>query len=232
MDPRTENILNAVIESFIKSGSPVSSGWLYEKYNFGIKPAMIRHELETLTDSGFLEQPYHSAGRVPSDKAYEIFAEKLLAVESEPNLDEVFLQSIRSADWPNFLTLFSNQLGLLGALEQKNEDRIYKTGLETLLNRLDWENQNEIREIIRDFEELDEKVENLNDEIFEACPIQVFIGQKSPVTESRELAVVAQRCYLDGENILILAIGPKRMNYKKVVKTFKGLKNLNERRTK
>ena len=145
MDPRTENILNAVIESFIKTGSPVSSGWLYEKYNFGIKPAMIRHELENLTDTGFLEQPYHSAGRVPSDKAYEIFVSQILEDDHESDLDTAFAKTFQNSNWPEFISLFSNHLGLLGVIEEENEERVYKSGLETLLDRLDWENQNNIK---------------------------------------------------------------------------------------
>lgn len=228
MEPRTENILNAVIESFIKTGSPVSSGWLYEKYNFGIKPAMIRHELENLTESGFLEQPYHSAGRIPSDKAYEIFVSQILEADEEPSLDRNFSRTLKNSDWPEFLSAFSNHLGILGALEEENEERVYKSGLETLLDRLDWENQNNIKRIIRDFEELDEKINNLKQKIENDAPLQIFIGRKSPITESQDLAVIAQKCIVDGENILLMAIGPKRMNYKKVVETFKGIKNINE----
>jgi len=43
--PRTNQILKAAIEEFIRSGELVSSGKLYRRYNFGIKPAMIRMEL-------------------------------------------------------------------------------------------------------------------------------------------------------------------------------------------
>ena len=70
---RGEQILQAVIQGFIDTKEPVSSGWLYNKYDFGIKPAMIRLELDALTQGGYLEQPYHSAGRVPSDAGYEAF---------------------------------------------------------------------------------------------------------------------------------------------------------------
>jgi len=230
MDPRTENILNAVIESFIKTGSPVSSGWLYEKYNFGIKPAMIRHELENLTESGYLQQSHHSAGRVPSDKAYEVFVGQILEKDEVPNLDQNLSRPIRNADWPEFLSAFSNHLGILGALEEEGEERIYKTGLEALLDCLDWENQMSIKSIIRDFEELDEKINQLRQKIKDENSVQVFIGAKSPITESRDLSVVVQNCSIDGENILLMAIGPKRMNYQKVVQTFKGIKNINERR--
>ena len=54
--------------------------------------------------------------------------------------------------------------------------------------------------------------------------IQIFIGKKSPITDSPELAIVAEWCGNQDGEILLLAIGPKRMNYKKVVKIIKGIK--------
>src|SRR5271155_5233346 len=76
MNDRASQILEAAIQEFIDTGEPVSSGWLYNKYDFGIKPAMIRLELDALEDSGYLEQPYHSAGRVPTDEGYEFYVER------------------------------------------------------------------------------------------------------------------------------------------------------------
>ena len=67
MTDRTAQILEAAIQEFINTGEPVSSGLLYDRYDFGIKPAMIRLELDELEDGGYLEQPHHSAGRVPTD---------------------------------------------------------------------------------------------------------------------------------------------------------------------
>lgn len=230
MDNRAQNILNAVIDSYIKTGNPVSSGWLYEKYNFGIKPAMIRHELENLTSQGLLEQPYHSAGRIPSDKAFEIFANQILAAEEQSELDKDFIRPLRNSNWPQFTSLLSESFGILSALEEESEDRLYKSGLEVLLDNLNWENQNNIKSIIRDFEELDRRIADVKNKIHDIFEPQVFIGSKSPITESRDLAVIAQKCLFDGENIFLVVIGPKRMNYKKVVKTFKGIKNENERR--
>ena len=79
MNDRASQILEAVIQEFIDTGEPVSSGSLYNKYDFGIKPAMIRLELDALEDGGYLEQPYHSAGRIPTDTGYEFYAKRALA---------------------------------------------------------------------------------------------------------------------------------------------------------
>ena len=48
MTDRTAQILEAAIQEYINTGDPVSSGLLYDRYDFGIKPAMIRLELDEL----------------------------------------------------------------------------------------------------------------------------------------------------------------------------------------
>ena len=56
--------------------------------------------------------------------------------------------------------------------------------------------------------------------------IQVFIGKKSPITRSEALSVIVGDYEVDGERVLLCAIGPKRMNYEKSARIFKGLKQI------
>ena len=81
MNERRAIILEAVLKEFIRSGRPVSSGQLFEEYDFDIKPAAIRLELSELADEGYLSKLYHSAGRVPTDRGYEFFVERILSHE-------------------------------------------------------------------------------------------------------------------------------------------------------
>ncbi len=184
MEERTQNIFNAVVETFIKTGEPVSSGWLYNNYNFGIKPAMIRHELEELTEQDYLKQPYHSAGRTPSNRGYEFFVDQILSQETETSRDQALMKPILNSDWPEFLDLFSLRLGLLGVVEPVHEQAIYKSGLEILLDNLNWGNYGQIKEIIHDFEELDSRISELNKKIFQVvvAPLRIKNADGSPCT--------------------------------------------------
>jgi len=76
---RQTEILNRLIQEYIDSARPVSSQLLEKKYDFSICPAMIRIEMQKLTDQGFICQPHTSAGRVPTDKGYRFFVDNLLA---------------------------------------------------------------------------------------------------------------------------------------------------------
>jgi len=223
MNERTAHILEAAIQSFIDAGDPVSSGWLFEHYDFGIKPAMIRLELDALTDGGYLEQPHHSAGRVPTDRGYEFFVKRLLGSAPElrePTLNELFEERA----WPDLLERLSAELGLLGVVADRTRAMVYKTGLEALVGRLDFEDREGLRSVIHDFEAMDERAPRAAERIglagSDPC---VFIGKKSPVTKSEDLSVICGNYRTGNTTVSIFAIGPKRMDYKKVIRIFKGL---------
>lgn len=75
---RKEKILKAVVDEYIKSAMPISSGEIKEKHFNQISSATIRSELSTLEDMGFLIQPHTSAGRIPSKKAYKMYIDKFM----------------------------------------------------------------------------------------------------------------------------------------------------------
>jgi len=75
---RKLQILQAVIQDYISSGEPVGSRTIAKKYGMGISPATIRNEMSDLEEMGYLQQPHTSAGRIPSDKAYRLYVDKLM----------------------------------------------------------------------------------------------------------------------------------------------------------
>jgi heat-inducible transcriptional repressor len=81
VDERTQNILMAVIHSFIYTAEPVGSRTISKRFDFGLSPATIRNVMSDLEDIGFLEQPHTSAGRVPTDKGYRFYLNHLQGIQ-------------------------------------------------------------------------------------------------------------------------------------------------------
>ncbi|MDJ0764171.1 MAG: heat-inducible transcriptional repressor HrcA [Myxococcota bacterium] len=77
LSPRRQVVLFAVIAQYIATGRPVGSQALNKKQGLALSPATIRRELQNLTEQGFLTQPHVSAGRVPTDQAFRMFADAL-----------------------------------------------------------------------------------------------------------------------------------------------------------
>src|SRR5436305_14573289 len=75
--PREREILTAIVETYISTGEPVGSRTLSRRNKDGLSPATIRNVMSDLAESGFLEQPHTSAGRVPTSQAYRYYVAQI-----------------------------------------------------------------------------------------------------------------------------------------------------------
>ncbi|HLJ91323.1 MAG TPA: heat-inducible transcriptional repressor HrcA [Candidatus Angelobacter sp.] len=75
--PREREILTAIVETYISTGEPVGSRTLSRQNKDGLSPATIRNVMADLVDSGYLEQPHTSAGRVPTTQAYRYYVDHI-----------------------------------------------------------------------------------------------------------------------------------------------------------
>ena len=81
MDERKKSILKVVTDDYITSAEPVGSRTIARRYSLGLSPATIRNEMADLEESGYLEQPHASAGRVPSEKGYRYYVDVLMSLQ-------------------------------------------------------------------------------------------------------------------------------------------------------
>ncbi|MEK7608367.1 MAG: hypothetical protein AAB495_02215 [Patescibacteria group bacterium] len=227
INDRTADILEAAIREFIETGEPISSGFLYDAYSFGIKPAMIRAELARLTADGFLEQPYHSAGRIPTDQGYEFFASRTIdrgVRERAPK--NTLSEPFRAGAWCEFLGEFSDLLGVAAIAEDLSEKTVHKEGLSDLIQNLSWDSRESLQQVIEDFEEIDRRLNRIEGIIKAKGPPQVFVGKKSPITESDDIALIAGGYDIGGRKIMLILMGPKRMDYEKAAEVLRGLERV------
>jgi heat-inducible transcriptional repressor len=83
---RQRDLLARVIEEFIATGQPVGSRYLVERAGLSVSPSTVRNELAELEARGLLTHPHTSAGRVPTERAYRLHADELLA-RQEPRAE-------------------------------------------------------------------------------------------------------------------------------------------------
>lgn len=95
---REKSILRHVIQQFILTANPVGSRNLAKKADIGLSPASIRNIMSDLEETGFLNHPHTSAGRVPTDKGYRFYVDSLM---DPPILDDmqrdIIAQGLESA---------------------------------------------------------------------------------------------------------------------------------------
>ena len=79
-DDRRLEVLRAIVEDFVTTREPVGSKSLVERHALGVSPATIRNDMAVLEEQGYIAQPHTSAGRIPTDKGYRLFVDRLSEV--------------------------------------------------------------------------------------------------------------------------------------------------------
>ncbi|MCL1794683.1 MAG: heat-inducible transcriptional repressor HrcA [Oscillospiraceae bacterium] len=78
LSERKKQILKAVVDTYIEKCEPVGSKYLVDYYSLDLSPATIRNTMNELEHLGLLEQPYTSAGRIPSSLGYRVYVDSLM----------------------------------------------------------------------------------------------------------------------------------------------------------
>ena len=102
LDERKLTVLRAIVEDYVSTTEPVGSKSLVDRHHFDVSPATIRNDMAVLEEQGFIAQPHTSAGRVPTDKGYRLFVDRLSGVKplsvAERRAIETFLAGAYSLD--------------------------------------------------------------------------------------------------------------------------------------
>lgn len=93
LSERKQKILKAVVDEYIASATPISSGEIKAKHFDNISSATIRNELSALEEMGYLIQPHISSGRIPSKKAYALYVDKFIQKQALTKTEMAFIES-------------------------------------------------------------------------------------------------------------------------------------------
>lgn len=74
---RCLNVLRAIVSDYVETREPVGSRALVERHQLGVSPATVRNDMALLEEEGYIHQPHTSAGRVPTEKGYRLFVDRI-----------------------------------------------------------------------------------------------------------------------------------------------------------
>ena len=275
LDERKKKVLQAIVEEYINTAEPVSSGSITKSHGLDYSSATIRNEMAQLENIGFLDKPHTSAGRVPSAEGYRYYVNTLLQ-EDNLTLEEVKYIQNKLQDKVNEIedltklattTLSEITHYTTVAVGPKTDKQIIEeikfvslgkrmlmvvivtdTGLVKQINKvIEEENKNIFLEgakrsfdlpefksmkVAKNFVNLlDAKDEML--EIFnsgESEDINVFIGDDNENSNLKDFSIITFKHTIGNKELgTIGIIGPKRMDYAKVISVMKYIsKKLNE----
>ncbi len=81
LDDRKLAVLKAIVTDYVSSREPVGSKALVERHQLNVSSATVRNDMAVLEEEGYITQPHTSAGRIPTDKGYRLFVDKLATVK-------------------------------------------------------------------------------------------------------------------------------------------------------
>lgn len=137
LTPRHFEVLHAIVHNYIETGEPVASRTIARRYP--MSPASIRNLMADLLEHGYLQQPHTSAGRVPTELAYQSYAKTLIGsriVQAELNRLHLEIEKVPSVEGrieraSKLLTEITRNLGIAAAIPTENQtlDQVELLGL-------------------------------------------------------------------------------------------------------
>ena len=229
--PRQTQILVAIIEQYAEVASPVGSVTLAKL--FGVSSATIRSEMAKLEYFGLITQPHTSAGRIPTDKGYRFYVNRL--TEQNEN-EQLLLNSNNSKD--NFSRGFRAISSRVSAQNNRADqairsavdslveltgnlglatigDQLYINGIYNLFSQPEFESGEAVQSVAQLLDNLDPWLR----EVAPNEPLNVYIGSENPIGKSSGASLIISKFESPfSENSYIGVLGPTRQNYGKVVR--------------
>jgi heat-inducible transcriptional repressor len=120
-------VLRVIVQQYIDSGEPVASRTTARKYP--MSPASIRNMMADLLEEGYLTQPHTSAGRIPTEKAFQSYAKSLAnnrIVQAESDRLHHELQKANTVEGriersSQLLTEMTRNFGIAAAIPTQNQ---------------------------------------------------------------------------------------------------------------
>ena len=230
--PRQTQILVAIIEQYAEVASPVGSVTLAKL--FEVSSATIRSEMAKLEELGLITQPHTSAGRIPTDKGYRFYVNRLTE-ETQGGDGQILLNASNSKDNLRGFRAISTRVAaqndradhaIRSAVDSLVEitgnlglatigDQLYMNGIYNLFSQPEFESG----EAVQSVAQLLDNLEPWLREVAPNEPLNVYIGSENPIGKSSGASLIISKFESPfSENSYIGVLGPTRQNYGKVVR--------------
>ena len=114
VDDRKLDVLRAIVEDYVATEEPVGSKALVERHGLGVSPATVRNDMAALEEEGYITQPHTSAGRIPTDKGYRLFVDRLGTVKPLSTAEQRAIQTFLSGALDLANRVLTNDLHRIG----------------------------------------------------------------------------------------------------------------------
>lgn len=215
LTPRQIQILNFIVDKYVKDGEPVGSMELVRYAGLDLSSATVRNEMAALEEAGLIDQPHTSAGRIPTSEGFKFYLnQKDFTPGAAPDVSEPVEKILAGAS-------DKEQLGreLAKWLAKESDDfavvsfgdnQVFYAGFSNLANKHELqEDFGLFREFTNIIDEMDSRVIDLMRQMH-GVP-QIFLGHDNLMSD--DMSLVATDVQVGKNNAMIGLLGVMRMNY-------------------
>jgi transcriptional regulator of heat shock response len=232
---RKDLVLGIVVNEYIKTINPVSSGFIAQEYLSNLSSATIRNILAELEENGFLTHPHTSAGRIPTQEGYRYYVDHLmqeiqLLEEEKFRIKKEYEQNVRNleivldktSEVISDLTHYTSIVSVDGW-----DRRIFCKGTSFVVGYQDYPDIEKIRNILKALEEKGHLLELINRNLEQK--MKIYIGHEMAWANMEGCSLAVSRYHTGkGPSGSIAVLGPLHMNYQRVVSTLEYLSSVIE----
>ncbi len=223
---RKDLVFGIVVYNYIKTVSPVSSGFIATEYQLDVCPATIRNILAELEEEGYLTHPYTSAGRIPTESGYRYYVDHLMheiylleeekeriRAEYQKSVHELVALLNKTSEMISDLTHYTSIISMDG-----EPDKVFCHGTRYVVEFPESPDLVKIKHILQALEEKERLLQIINRDL--ERKVKIYIGHETSYEDidSCSLAVAGYKTE-KGPSGRIALLGPTRMDYERVVST-------------
>jgi|SRR3989338_3243134 len=221
---RKDAVLGIVVNEYIKTVNPVSSGLIVQDYPLDVSSATIRNILAELEEEGYLTHPHTSAGRIPTEQGYRYYVDYLmheirLLEEEKYRINKEYHREVRglekilekTSEVISDITQYTSIISVDG-----RRDKIFCRGTSFVVGYPEYQDLKKVKDILATLEEKERLLEIINRNLEQK--IQIYIGHELACSDIESCSLAVSRYqFQNGLSGRIAVLGPTRMNYQRVV---------------
>ncbi len=224
VDTRRNHVLDIIVRYYIDSIEPVSSRSVSDE--IGLSSASVRNIMADLERTGFIHQPYTSAGRVPTKKGYRYYVNFLMEPENISRKERETIESIYSLETKSLeyiieesshILSYISSLAAIATFPRDEEDRLYYDGAYHMLEQPEFRDLENAKDLFKALEERDAFLDIIKEGL-EDGETRVRIGKENKHSVLKECSTITASYTTKGKRTGTVSIlGPTRMLYRRLI---------------
>lgn len=227
LDSRKQELLILIVNDYIETAEPVGSSYLVATYHLDISSATVRNDMAALEQEGYITQPHTSAGRVPTEKGFQYYVDRLHRSETSEKNEQQLRKAVQNVSEKELaIKAIAKELVELSGeavIVAFNPYWSYYAGLSNLFRQPEFQDVLLLQTVSVLVDSFDDVIAQVFQDIPEIP--KIFLGTENPFGSSMTTIATRFDAHNDHPGFVAL-IGPIRMNYAKNVPLVASVKKI------